>query len=273
MGCFKDLSGKKIGTLIILNRALDRIYINGNRKTLKVMYNCRCNCGIMLKRSSEYLLKKKIPSCSSACRRLASNVDLKGWVSNSLTVLDGPFVKNTKQGIVWYCICKCGNTLNVITSRLINKKAISCSNCSSRNTISKYNIIKKEPHNKLPAGEAALNGLYASYKRNAKNKGFIFLLSKQEFKFITSQNCFYCDSPPSQQFPFKSYIDKMKKTNKSINGFYIYNGIDRQDNNQGYILNNCVAACNNCNYIKSDWNVIQLKQHLIKMMIKMEIKE
>lgn len=39
---------------------------------------------------------------------------------------------------------------------------------------------------------------------------------------------------------------------KYNNGDYVYNGIDRIDNNDSYNLINCVPCCNVCNIAKSD---------------------
>jgi 5-methylcytosine-specific restriction endonuclease McrA len=94
---------------------------------------------------------------------------------------------------------------------------------------------------KIGRNEAAKNSLYADYRCNAikRKRNYEFLLTKEEFLNLTSQNCFYCGSPPSSI-----------KKNTHNNGDYVYNGIDRIDNSKGYVLDNCVPCCKNCNRAK-----------------------
>ncbi len=56
---------------------------------------------------------------------------------------------------------------------------------------------------------------------------------------MSKGNCNYCGDPPSCT---------MYNRNKS--DFYIYNGIDRVDNNVGYVLDNAVSCCKVCNRAK-----------------------
>ena len=92
---------------------------------------------------------------------------------------------------------------------------------------------------KLSSGEAMRNQLYSNYKHGAKRRKLKFNLTSEEFTKITSLKCFYCNAEPSNSY----YI-------KGRNGPYIYNGIDRKDNNKGYFPNNCVPCCWECNLAK-----------------------
>lgn len=76
---------------------------------------------------------------------------------------------------------------------------------------------------------------YISYKNNAKQRGFEFLLSEEEFyNIVTDIGCYYC-------------------------GNDTYIGIDRKNSDIGYNLNNCVPCCSVCNRIK---NVFEEKDFL-----------
>lgn len=44
---------------------------------------------------------------------------------------------------------------------------------------------------------------------------------------------------------------KSRNQNRGF-GFCVYNGIDRKDNTQEYVLNNCVSCCGICNYAKNN---------------------
>jgi|SRR5579863_4494551 len=79
--------------------------------------------------------------------------------------------------------------------------------------------------------------LFSKYRREAKERGFEFSLSKEFFYRTVLLNCFYCGRPPSQEI-------------RDVLGCILRGGIDRVDNNIGYIENNCVPCCKWCNYEK-----------------------
>lgn len=64
-----------------------------------------------------------------------------------------------------------------------------------------------------------------------------FDLTIEQFLLLVTQNCFYCDKPPAQVM--------IAATSK-----FVYNGIDRIDNELGYNIENCVSACKECNLVK-----------------------
>ena len=103
-------------------------------------------------------------------------------------------------------------------------------------------VIKRK---RLPYGEAAFNYVYRNYKRNAKNRGLSFKLSRNEFRQLTQQNCRYCGIEP-----YNRATGTRKDTRKRFYGDYIYNGIDRVDASCGYNIENCVPCCKKCNRAK-----------------------
>ena len=155
--------------------------------------------------------------------------DLAGQKFGRLFV-DSFAYKGKHSRSVWNCICECGNKIQVYSQRLILGNTRSCG-CLQKEIIG--NIRRKE------YGVAALTSLYSHYKQSAKRRDYIFELTKDEFKELTSQNCFYCNAEPAQCH------SKAKQ-----NGPYIYNGIDRINNNLGYIKGNVVPCCKTCNRAK-----------------------
>jgi len=132
------------------------------------------------------------------------------------------------------CLCDCGNEVIIEGSKLKNGHTKSCG------------CIRKEidhHFNRKKAGEANKNSLIGSYKSNAKHKGYEFNLTNEEMETLFKSNCFYCGSEP------KNILNKPKS-----NGPYQYNGIDRKDNNIGYITENVVSCCSQCNYVKNSFN-------------------
>ena len=158
--------------------------------------------------------------------------DLSGYKFNKLSVIE-PIKRETGERTKYKCVCDCGNEIIVEGSKIKNGHTKSCG------------CIKKEifhGYNKLPEGEASRNSLISSYKNNAKLKGIKFDLTKDDLINFFESNCYYCGREP--------YMVTYKK---GTNGGYIYTGIDRKDNNKdiGYTIENTVACCTKCNYIKN----------------------
>lgn len=169
-------------------------------------------------------------------------VDITNKKFGKLKVIEisGKTITNT---YLWKCLCECGNIKILDGKKLRNGHTKSCG--CLRKLISSKNCIK------LPHGEAAFNALYYSYKISTKNKKYTFNLSKNEFRSLTNNNCYYCDIKPYK-----------KMFRKSFNGPYYYNGIDRIDNTKGYLIENCRTCCWECNQLKSSKNI---KEFLMKI--------
>lgn len=129
------------------------------------------------------------------------------------------------------CLCDCGKSVIVNGSKLKNMHTQSCG-CITTKGISQLTHRKKN-------GEASLNALISSYKQNALTKHIFFDLSKEDMITLFAGKCFYCGCEPSTI----SY-------RKGFNGEFIYNGIDRLDNGIGYVKENIVSCCKECNFKK-----------------------
>jgi hypothetical protein len=140
--------------------------------------------------------------------------------------------KRSTSGKVWSAICECGN--NVLVSSGSLRRTLregyktGCGKC--KHSQRRHNADKNE---------TAFYTLYGSYKSSAKLRGLDFLLTEDEFKKLTSGDCIYCNDTPSKLF-----------FTENKDGHYKYNGIDRVDPKLGYVLNNCVSACTECNLMK-----------------------
>jgi hypothetical protein len=110
-----------------------------------------------------------------------------------------------------------------------------CCSCSAQ----KLKNGKNSTHRRLPLGEAAFNELYKQYRWSAKKRGRDFNLSKEQAKVLFKGKCFYCGCEPRQI-----------KTMPGCYGEFIYNGIDRKNNNVGYEIYNVVSSCGICNFAK-----------------------
>lgn len=152
--------------------------------------------------------------------------NLIGNQYNLLTVIEYAGSKNKQAH--WKCLCSCGNYTEVTTQRLNSKNTKSCG-CLRGVTIidDAYYPIRK---------------LLRKYESNARLRNKDIQLTLEEFKDLVSKDCYYCGSAP------KSIINTPR-------GSFTYNGIDRVDNNIGYILSNCVTCCAICNRAKRELSI------------------
>lgn len=161
--------------------------------------------------------------------------DITGKIFGRLTVLEFSHKKTNKK-YYWLCRCICGKEIYARADSLKNGHTKSCG-CLSLENMDKY---FKDHGNKKAYGESSFRRVFYMYKRNAEKRGLSFLLTKDEFRTLTSQVCHYCGKEPNT----------IAKAYGRTNGEYIYTGIDRIDNFHGYDLNNCVPCCEICNRAK-----------------------
>ena len=148
-------------------------------------------------------------------------IDLTGKTFNRLTAIK--YVGSAK----WLFACRCGNERILGGYEVANGRIKSCGCLKNEQC---RNINLKKP------GEAAFTNLYLGYVHGAKQRNYDFQLSKKFVREIVKQPCYYCGSAPSQI-----------KEVPSGNGVFIYNGIDRLDNDVGYLESNVVPCCWTCN--------------------------
>jgi hypothetical protein len=150
-------------------------------------------------------------------------IDLTNQRRGRLTILE------RLPGRRWKCLCDCGNTCEVDQDLLRRKRPVRSCGC----------VIGK---NRLPDGESALRSLFGAYKKKAGLRGYVFELNLEQFRTLTSSNCWYCNEEPKQ----------IRRAGSDCPATYTYNGIDRYDNTQGYTEENTVPCCKVCNRAKSD---------------------
>lgn len=160
--------------------------------------------------------------------------DLTGKKFGRLTVLKYNSHSKHKH-LMWKCECVCGKVINTLGYSLKNGETKSCG-CLAIEMLTKRNKLKK--------GQASFNALLSSYKKGAKRRNLDFNLTKEQFKKLTQQNCYYCGIIPNR-----------KTKVKNANGDYIYNGVDRKNNKESYTLKNSVSCCRTCNLAKHSMSI------------------
>jgi hypothetical protein len=151
---------------------------------------------------------------------------------------------NINGRTAWYCDCECGNKPIILGKSMVNENILSCG-CLKKE-INQRKARKMSENNMLPVGESALNLLYATYEWRATDRNLSFNLSLEEFRNLTKGNCHYCGKEPAQKFGMKT-----------LRASYIYNGVDRVNNDFGYSIDNCVSCCKVCNRMKGKKTVAE----------------
>lgn len=105
----------------------------------------------------------------------------------------------------------------------------------------------------LPNGEAARNDVIYKYKLRAKKENIEWKLTDEQCEKFFKGDCAYCGTEPQRE----------KKLNYSST--YVYNGIDRIDNQKGYTVENSVSCCMRCNYMKSNLSLADFYEHIKKI--------
>jgi hypothetical protein len=92
--------------------------------------------------------------------------------------------------------------------------------------------------------DQATRNLYHKYR----GRGLRF--EYELFMELTSSKCHYCHAPPSNVKRYKGHTP------------YIYNGLDRLDPKQGYLITNVVPCCWCCNKMKSNMTYSEFISHI-----------
>lgn len=162
-------------------------------------------------------------------------LDLTGLRFGKLVVLRE--IQERKRGYAcWRCLCDCGNE-KIFTTNSLTRKAKPSSSCGC--------LWKK------PVGESARHKLLLQYKRNARTRSREWALTDEQFFELTLRHCHYCGCQPSAIY-----------SEKELNGSYMYNGVDRKDDSQGYVSENVVTCCKTCNWAKGHKSYTEFMDYL-----------
>ncbi len=165
-------------------------------------------------------------------------LDLEGMQFGSLTIIERLDGRSNRGRVLWRCSCACGRStcakvIIVDSSALSGGKMNSC-----------------RMHQFDQAVPYATRQYFTSMRSRAKQRGYAFELTLDEFRAIIQQPCHYCGT-----------IDI--RSSKSVYGHFtpLRNGIDRSDNTQGYTLSNSVPCCAKCNRAKLTMTAQEYLEH------------
>lgn len=126
-----------------------------------------------------------------------------------------------------YC-CDCGDIKQILLRHIKNKS------CEIKNKIRSCGKCFND-------FSASTKKIFSTYKNQAKRRNYLFELSLKDVEDLIYNSCYYCDVEPNNIL--KNYNNTTTK----------YSGIDRIDNNVGYIKTNCVSCCRQCNTAKLNY--------------------
>lgn len=162
-------------------------------------------------------------------------IDRTGQKFGRWTVIERVYGYRTR----WRCRCDCGRISVIFSENLVSGASKSCG-CLKRE-------IARETIQKIPRRKQTRRGfvgaLMGTYRAAARRRRqpVPFSLSRVECTTLFFSDCFYCGRKPSGKLSTTSGVYKRWR----------YNGIDRLDPSRGYVTDNVVTACKDCNYAKA----------------------
>ncbi len=156
--------------------------------------------------------------------------DLSGRTFGRLSVVEfSGFTDGEPRASLWLCLCACGGTRIVRGSRLTCGLIICCAKCAKSASAKRGGESRR-----LPATEVEPRRLFSEYRANAKRRGLTFSVSYEQARALFLTECAYCGTIPT---------------------VLECGGIDRIDNNYGYLIGNCAPCCSFCNFAKREASV------------------
>lgn len=171
----------------------------------------------------------------------------KGWKVGTSIVGDtygmwrvlAPSDRSDKRNKFWLCVCECGTFRELNTSRLRRRSNNARPpGCGCNVLVHGFPAKRLQPHD-----DRVFNARYIFYRRRAETKlQTTFALTLAQFAELCKSNCYYCGAPPAMA----------ARMGLAKPGEPLSNGVDRIDNNYGYIMENVVPCCTYCNQMKLD---------------------
>lgn len=149
--------------------------------------------------------------------------------------------------------CDCGLYEEHFPHRL-KSKIKQCHCCTKK--AAHINPNRKPIKLKVHTPEMALYNKYATSTYHRHKSVGNAVLTFNEWLKISVLNCFYCGKEPIFVSPYRG--------RNIVKGMFM-NGIDRVDSKIGYIPENCVPCCRQCNYSKHLMSLEEFKTHITRI--------
>lgn len=258
----QEQAGDRFGSWTLVRELAQRRYVSKGKVTLHRVWLCRCKCGVEREQDLTALRTGASTQCRS-CAGRAGKVEVSpGLRFESWTVIEeGPGAESVKpdgKSIVqrrFWCRCICGAKRLVALNGLRSGQSKQCRDCAAKKR-------KRSPARrwtKLTQRDAALRQVRRTYERTARERKLKFELSDAEFEALLAGNCTYCGAAPSNRHSVMTTAGRPYPGEQ-----FGYNGIDRVDNDVGYVTGNCVSCCADCNRAKRKMELPQFVAYIIR---------
>ena len=228
--------GKKFGRLLVTSH-----YLIGKRRYA----NYICDCGKVSSTRLDGIKSTQVQSCGCYATEKRkgtrfSKLELLGQTFGRLEVIESTPKRTQSGNYLWVCKCICGTICEVPAGYLTRKKSCGCLR-KEAHTGTRSHFYK---HGRI----GTVLESYDRYKKKCINRSIEFKLSECEFIEITSRACLYCGDTPSSDY-------------RNV----IRNTVDRVDSSLGYIVENCVPCCPQCNTMKNTYTQDDFINQAIKI--------
>jgi len=243
-----DMIGKRYGKLVVIE------FIQSIKRQGK-LYLCQCDCGNTREALVGRLNSGAIAHCGCGTQEHNESmvIEMSGQKIGKWMVLktaDKPIGSTmNKKGAYWECQCECGTIKTVYSSDLRNGHTKSCGCGKAEETAARSR--KYEPWYR-----SALTVFKQTYSDGN--------LTMEQFLELAKMNCHYCGIVPSNKYNVFKAENKSPTKFSLENGDYIYNGLDRVDNNRPHDLDNLVPCCRKCGTAKLHYTVDEFKEWLTR---------
>lgn len=230
-----DITNKKFNKLTAL-------YVVKHPTTYRRTWKCRCDCGNTTLASYNQLSRSRIKSCGECKSHSVQIGDIFGqlMVVELFVAVNSEGHKRKRAKVQ----CSCGSPIFECWLTELTRTNATRTHCGCH----RYSDT-------LPDHLHIMQRIIDNSRQKSKRKNVSFELSnEQAFSLLTSP-CHYCGSKGTLRV---SSVDKRLGVKNPRQ--FVCNGLDRVDSSLGYVEDNVVPCCVNCNKAKNDLTVEQFKE-------------
>lgn len=213
-----NLVGRRFGLMTVLRQVLEVSKNTRRRWNSPRQFEVLCDCGQISKVYASRLVSATKVGSKKSCGRCGR---WKPMVKRGLlTPIKFMRVENFKQ--VWLWKCDCGKSIERVDPGASGVKSCGC----------------LAPKNKMyPTFRDAARSVYREYQRSARNRGYGFYLTEDEFFTLITSPCHYTGLLPSREI-------------KTQEGIFRCGGVDRKNNEKHYTSDNVLPCSGFANMAK-----------------------
>jgi hypothetical protein len=230
------LIGDRFGKLVVKEAAEPK---NGYKR-----WKCICDCGNTTISHGTGLRSEHSKSCGCLRSINKPKENLIGKSFGRLLVIDKIMEGNKTH---WLCLCDCDELTVADCGAILKSGHKTSCGCYHSEISSKTVIERNKTHRyaKYEPMESVARIIYATKYSDGT-------LQYEEFFDLSQKDCRYCGIKPSN---IRNVATNNRSQYFNDNCIFIYNGLDRVDNDLPHNTNNCVTACDECNSSKNKYTL------------------